>query len=360
MGCRLSALGGGLRRMEIMMSNLVSTGRLDLFVRRAGEEGGPPLVLVHGNVSSGEFFDSLIAELSEVRWCLTPDMRGYGGSERKPIDAARGLRDFSDDLFALLATLGVDGPIDLLGWSVGSGVVLQFLLDHPDRVRSLVLEAPMSPFGFGGTKGLDGEPVWPDFAGSGGGTANPEFVRRLANGDRSDESPVSPRNVLRTFYVKPPFEFHPDAEERYLTAMLQTRVGEDVYPGDVAPSENWPGVAPGSRGMNNAISPRFCDLSGIARLDRRPPILWIRGADDQIVSDTSLFDFGYLGQIGAVPDWPGAEVYPPQPMISQMRAVLDEYGEYQEELYPDCGHSPHLEHPERFTSDVVSFLEGVK
>ena len=35
----------------------------------------------------------------------------------------------------------------------------------------------------------------------------------------------------------------------------------------------------------------------------------------------SFFDFGFLGQIGAVPGWPGAEAYPVQPMVSQLRAV---------------------------------------
>lgn len=337
----------------------ISTPRLEVHLRQAGPDDAPPLLLVHGNVSSSEFFDQLMGRLGRTRRCLAPDLRGYGLSQRVPIDATRGVRDFSDDLVALLDTLGVARPVDLLGWSVGAGVVLQMLIDHPERVRSLVLEAGMSPYGFGGTRGVEGTPVWPDHAGSGGGTANPEFVERLASGDRSEESPSSPRNVMNAFYVKPPFRFSPEDEERYLTAMLQTAVGEDVYPGDSTSSENWPGVAPGTRGMNNAISPRYFDLSHLTELAVRPPILWVRGADDQIVSDTSLFDFGYLGSVGAIPGWPGEEVYPPQPMVSQLRAVLDGYGEYQEVVYDECGHSPHLEHPERFAEEVGGFFDSV-
>jgi pimeloyl-ACP methyl ester carboxylesterase len=79
-------------------------------------------------------------------------------------------------------------------------------------------------------------------------------------------------------------------------------------------------------------------------------VLWIHGADDQIVSDTSLLDFGFLGQLGAVPGWPGAEIYPPQPMKTQIRAVLEKYkangGQYQEVVLSDCGHSPHIEKQE--------------
>jgi pimeloyl-ACP methyl ester carboxylesterase len=112
--------------------------------------------------------------------------------------------------------------------------------------------------------------------------------------------------------------------------------------------------------MNNALSPKYVDLSGFAKIDPKPPVLWVRGADDQIVSDTSLFDFGFLGQLGAVPGWPGAEEFPPQPMLAQIRGVLDSYaaagGKYTEEVFPECGHSPHIEHQDRFVALVDDFL----
>ena len=46
---------------------------------------------------------------------------------------------------------------------------------------------------------------------------------------------------------------------------------------------------------------------------------------DAIVSDTSFYDLNYLGQLGIVPGWPGADVAPPQEMVSQTRDVLDAY-----------------------------------
>ncbi len=157
---------------------------------------------------------------------------------------------------------------------------------------------------------------------------------------------------MNAFYFKPPFGAPKEREEVLLSSLLSTKVAEGNYPGDATPSNNWPNVAPGARGMNNAISPKHCDLGGFARVDPKPPVLWIRGADDALVSDTSLLDFGYLGQIGVVPGWPGEEVYPPQPMVSQARAVLEAYvqngGSYREELIEDCGHSPHVEKPEAF------------
>jgi pimeloyl-ACP methyl ester carboxylesterase len=109
------------------------------------------------------------------------------------LDATRGLGDFSDDLYALAVTLGLrERTIHLVGWSMGGMVAIRYTMDHPDTVASLTLVNPMSPYGFGGTKDALGTPCWPDYAGSGGGTTNPEFVRRLKEGDRSEQDPNSP------------------------------------------------------------------------------------------------------------------------------------------------------------------------
>lgn len=339
-----------------LTSRHLQTARLNTFIREAGDPAHPVLVLVHGNVSSSVFFDGLIAELSDTRHVIAPDYRGYGDSERRTIDATRGMADFSDDLAALLDALEITEPVDLLGWSAGGNIIMQLAIDHPERVRSLVLEATGSPFGFGGSTGLDGRPVAEDFAGSGGGTANPDFCRRLDEGDRSD-GPTSPLTTLRQFYVKPGFSFEPEVEQRYLDGMLATSVGDDVYPGDSRSSENWPGLAPGTTGMNNALSPQYLNQAAFADLDPAPPVLWIRGAEDQIVSDTSMFDLAQLGKLGAVPGYPGEEVVPTQPMVSQVRAVLEAGGNVTEVVYEGCGHSPHLEHPERFAAQVREFLD---
>jgi pimeloyl-ACP methyl ester carboxylesterase len=350
--------------LQGVAAKTVDTPRLRTHLLTGGTEGREPVFFVHGNVSSSRFFEETLAALpNEAGYRgFAPDLRGFGGSETKPLDATRGLGDFSDDLYALAVALGLgDTKIHLVGWSVGGTIAVRYVVDHPDGVASLTLVNPMSPYGFGGTKDASGIPCWPDHAGSGGGTTNPEFVSRLKEGDRSEEDPNSPRNVMNAFYFKPPFRVPKEREEVLLSSMLSTKVAAENYPGDAAPSENWPNVAPGTKGMNNAISPKYCDLGGFAGIDPKPPVLWIRGADDAMVSDASLLDFGYLGQLGAVPGWPGEEVYPPQPMVSQIRAVLGEYasrgGACREEVVPDCGHSPHIEKPEEFRRALFGFLE---
>ncbi len=258
----------------------VATSRLRTHVLRSGSADAPPLVLVHGNVSSARFFAETMAALGEHRPCLAPDLRGFGRSERSPVDARRGLRDFADDLHALLTEGGLvpaGQRVHLLGWSLGGGVVMQYAIDHPGAVASIVLESPMSPFGFGGTRDASGTPCWPDYAGSGGGTASPELVRRIAEGDRSAEDAASPRSVLTTLYGRPPFVLPDGLEDALVDAMLEMAIGDDYYPGDQTASANWPGTAPGTRGVNNAISPRYCDVSGFAGIAGRPAVLWIRG-----------------------------------------------------------------------------------
>ena len=68
------------------------------------------------------------------------------------------------------------------------------------------------------------------------------------------------------------------------------------------------------------------------------------------------------GALGAVPGWPGRHIYPAQPMVGQMRAVLDRYraagGRYTERVLAPCGHSPHLERPPEFAEIVTQFLAG--
>lgn len=331
----------------------VATIRLRVHVRDTDPDGtaspAGTVVLVHGNCSSSAFFHRLLDELPEGWRGIAPDLRGYGDTEVLPLDATRGLRDLSDDVVALLDALGIERAA-FVGHSAGGGVVMQLAIDHPDRVAQVLLEAPASPYGFGGTRDVAGTPTWPDFAGSGGGTANPDFSAAIAAGDRSADHPHSPRNVFRGLYVAPGTELVD--EELLVESVLSTRIGPGNYPGDTTPSEHWPGVAPGTTGINNALSPKYYDVSGFADVPQVGPVLWVHGSVDAIVSDTSSLDFGVLGRLGVVPGWPGEDAYPPQPMVGQMRAVLERFaatgGQYREVELPGIGHSPHIEAPDRF------------
>jgi pimeloyl-ACP methyl ester carboxylesterase len=342
-------------------SSFVDTPRLRQHVLSSGPADGIPVVLLHGNFSAATFWEDLMLQLAEHGFrCIAPDLRGYGWTEDQLLDSTRGYRDWSDDLHELVTALNLP-PFHLVGWSASGGVVYRYVIEHGEMVRTVTLNAPVSPYGFGGSKGIEGTPCYEDFAGSGGGVVNPVFVQHIQMNDRGTEDPNSPLNVMRGFYYKAPFQC--SREEDYLTAALQEKTGADKYPGDYVPSGNWPNVAPGQLGPVNCWSPKYVanDAQEFLTASHKPPILWIRGDSDMIVGDMSFFDFGTLGKLGYVPGWPGDEVYPPQPMVSQTRDVLEKYaaagGKYQEVVFADCGHSPHIEHPEQW---LAAFLRHVK
>jgi pimeloyl-ACP methyl ester carboxylesterase len=336
----------------------VDTDRIRMHYLEAG--AGPPVVMIHGNLSTGRFYEHLLPDLAGTYRVVAPDMRGFGDSEPAPLDATRGLADWADDTFALVRALDIDEPPHLVGWSTGGAAIARYAMDHP--VASLTFIDPVSPHGYGGTL-ADGTPCFPDGAGSGGGTANPEVVRRLAAGDASDESPASIRNVMNALYWVPSHREPPDREDMLVAEILKTVIGVENYPGDSVATENWPGMAPGRTGILNALSPRYCDWSDLVELDPKPPVLWTHGRDDLVVADGSRLEFGTLGAAGQVPGWPGQDVYPPQMMITQIRELLERYaaagGRVRTEMFDGCGHGPHFDGRDRWLDVFTSFLTSL-
>jgi pimeloyl-ACP methyl ester carboxylesterase len=342
---------------------MVETSRIRTHCFVSGPDDGVPVLLVHGNITTGRFWQGVADGFPGGYRLVAPDLRTFGRTERKPVDATRGLRDWSDDLHALVEALGWagGGRIHLAGWSNGGGVVQQYAIDHGDQLASIALVAPLAPFGFGGSKDVDGTPCWDDWAGTGGGTAAPDFVRRIAAGDDSEDDPASsPRVVMRTFFWSPAYKA-PD-EDELIAEVLLTACGDTGYPGDTTTSPNWPGVAPGGSGVNNAFSGKWCDTSAFADLPVKPPLVWLRGDQDQVISDESMFDFGTLGKLEVVPGWPGMEVFPPQPQIAQTRAMLGRYaaggGSVREVVLDGCGHGPPVERAAELRDHLVAHIEG--
>lgn len=340
-------------------ARLVETDRLGVNVlERVGDDPATTpdhtVVFVHGTVSSSLFWQEIMQDLPSDLRVLAVDLRGFGRTEHSPIDATRGVRDFSDDLFATLQALGIP-EAHLVGWSMGGGVVMQYALDHP--VRSLTLQAPVSPYGFGGTR-RDGSRLNDDDAGTGAGGANPDFVQRLIDHDTTADAPTSPRSVFRSGYVAPGYTS--EHEDVWVESMLTTSTAGGNYPGDTVTTATWPGFAPGTIGVLNTLAPKYFDVSGIVDLDPQPPILWIHGTADAIVSDASFYDLNHLGALGVVPGWPGADVAPAQPMVSQTRDVLAAYaekgGEVTEVAVEGAGHSVHLERPAQFRRALLTHI----
>ena len=272
----------------------------------------------------------------------------------------------ADDLHDLLETLGLTGRDDVHAGRVVDGRRCPAaVLGRSSRVSlaSLTLMAPISPYGFGGCRGAEGEPCTPDWAGTGAGTAAPGLRAPpcRARRDSAEDPQSAPREVLLTFFG--PGKNRPNVDADFLVAeLLTTTVGDDNYPGDGASSEHWPNVGPGTRGVMNSMSGKYLDTSALGDLVDGPPITWLRATADQVVSDRSMFDLATLGELGVVPGWPGADVMPSQPMETQLRAVLERYadngGRWREVALDGVAHGIPLEVPEVVATEIERTMAG--
>ncbi|HEY6474898.1 MAG TPA: alpha/beta hydrolase [Acidimicrobiales bacterium] len=106
--------------------------------RGAGAPGAPTLVLVHGFSGAALDFALVADELATDRRVVTLDQRGHGHSTKTGRVEGYTLEQLVADLAVVLDTVG-DGPVDLLGHSMGGQVVMGLVLSRPDLVGSLVL-----------------------------------------------------------------------------------------------------------------------------------------------------------------------------------------------------------------------------
>ncbi|MGA8543867.1 MAG: alpha/beta fold hydrolase [Mycobacterium sp.] len=105
-----------------------------LAYRDAGE--GEVLLLIHGMAGSSATWRSVLPQLSKKFRVIAPDLLGHGESAKPRSDYSLGafavlLRDFLDEL-------GV-GQATVVGQSLGGGVAMQFVYQHPDYAKRLVL-----------------------------------------------------------------------------------------------------------------------------------------------------------------------------------------------------------------------------
>ena len=109
---------------------------------------GEVLLLIHGMAGSSESWRSVLPQLSKKFRVIAPDLLGHGESAKPRSDYSLGafavfLRDFLDELGVSQATV--------VGHSLGGGVAMQFVYQHPDYVKRLVL---ISSGGLGPDVGL--------------------------------------------------------------------------------------------------------------------------------------------------------------------------------------------------------------
>jgi pimeloyl-ACP methyl ester carboxylesterase len=116
---------------------------------------GQPLVLLHGSLGTIRGWGPVLAGLAEHRQVIAVELQGHGHTP----DAERPLRyeTLADDVAALIDLLG-GRPVDVLGHCLGGGVALRLGIQHPAKVRGLVLVS--TPYARTGRP--DARPTAPD------------------------------------------------------------------------------------------------------------------------------------------------------------------------------------------------------
>jgi pimeloyl-ACP methyl ester carboxylesterase len=125
--------------MEHTMNRaILDGGRVELAYRLRG--AGEPLVFVHGGVLADGFHPLFVApQLAEDHLLILYHRRGYGESSR--VEAPFTSAQQAADGLALVRHLGLS-RVSIVGHSYGAAIALQWALDAPDSVQSLVLLEP--------------------------------------------------------------------------------------------------------------------------------------------------------------------------------------------------------------------------
>ncbi|MGX9963003.1 alpha/beta fold hydrolase [Roseomonas sp. F4] len=113
----------------------VVSGRAVLAAQFAGQ--GEPVVFLHANVCDSRMWSEQMAALGAGHRVIAYDRRGFGGTQAEA-------EDFSPvaDLMTVIDALGEGRPVTLVGCSQGGKIAVDAALQHPARIRGMVLIAP--------------------------------------------------------------------------------------------------------------------------------------------------------------------------------------------------------------------------
>jgi len=97
---------------------------------------GEPLLLLHGGLGQFEMFGPVLEALAQTRQVIGVDLYGHGRTALT--DRPMSLVDMGDDMAQIIQKLGYE-QVDVMGYSMGGGVGFRLTVQHPQRVRRLVL-----------------------------------------------------------------------------------------------------------------------------------------------------------------------------------------------------------------------------
>src|SRR5712691_13476263 len=111
--------------------------------QEAGDEKAPPILLIHGFISSTLIWNEVFLPLAHAGFrVIAPDLPGYGYSE-KPRDGEYTIESQAQAVLGLMDQLGIE-KATIVGASYGAAIAATIALDHPEHVERLVLIGAVS------------------------------------------------------------------------------------------------------------------------------------------------------------------------------------------------------------------------
>jgi len=139
---RCCALGSG-----VMLSGPTShsffSQRLRLHYADWGNDGAPPLLLVHGGRDHCRSWDWVAERLCKQWHVIAPDLRGHGDSQWSA-EGNYPMGNLVYDLAQLVHQLDAD-PVTIVAHSLGGNIAIRFTGLYPDKVRRLVAIEGLGP-----------------------------------------------------------------------------------------------------------------------------------------------------------------------------------------------------------------------
>lgn len=103
---------------------------------RWGDPGNDPVILLHGLMNNGRYWEHIASRLADKYCVYAPDLRGHGESEHAP--GGYLVWAFAMDLRDLIQELDLE-TVDIVAHSIGSRVAMAYARDHSTRIRHLAL-----------------------------------------------------------------------------------------------------------------------------------------------------------------------------------------------------------------------------
>jgi pimeloyl-ACP methyl ester carboxylesterase len=269
------------------------------------EPNGRTVALFHGKAFGSYYFHNVIEALTEAGYrVVAPDQVGWGKSPKPDIHYSFQL--LAANTTGLLDHLGVS-DVAVLGHSTGGMTASRFTLMNSNRVTHLVLEDPL---------GLADYRVG----------IPPQSEETLYDHEVHWTDPKVIRGYVEEYFVRP----DPKVWEPLADVLVRVTVSPD-YP-------LWARAAALTFQMIYQ-QPVCYEFHLIA-----PPTLLIVGAEDHVVP---LYQYADPAEANRLGDF-----------VELSAAAASEIPNAKRVVVPECGHIPHLEHPDRFFAELLPFLES--